>query len=121
MAIVGVVVLVFSAVLARKLMPATGPQSESAPNLAQIQSTAIATFGLILIAMTLPNLAGTAVLMMERPSDEAIMGTYDRAAMASEIAGVVIGIVLCTGASFWTRLLAKFRDLGYDGGDGAGS
>jgi len=117
MAVVGVAVLVFSPALARRLMPATGAQSDSPANLAQIQSTAIATFGLILIATTLPNLAGTAVLMIERPSDEGFMGSYGRAAMASEIAALVIGIVLCTGASFWTRLLAKFRDLGYENGD----
>ena len=36
-------------------------------------------------------------------------------------ATIVVGIVLCTGASYWTRLLAKFRDLGYEKRDDAGS
>ena len=35
-----------------------------------------------------------------------------------QIASIAIGVLLCTGASYWTRLLAKFRNLGYEEQEG---
>ena len=32
----------------------------------------------------------------------------------SQAASIAMGVLLCTGASYWTRLLSKFRDLGYE-------
>ena len=43
---------------------------------------------------------------------------FEDSMIVSQLASIVMGVLLCTGASFWTRLLTKFRNLGYDKQEG---
>ncbi len=112
-AVIGLAVLALSGVLARRLIPRTEAQAAPTARLSDIQSVAFATFGLLLIATTVPKLLGTILRCVELTS-----WTVEKPMLLSQVASIAIGVLLCTGASYWTRLLAKFRNLGYEEQEG---
>ncbi len=118
-AVIGLAVLALSGVLARRLIPRTEAQAAPTARLSDIQSVVFATFGLLLIATTVPKALRT-ILMHVEPTG-AGEDDYERwikPVALSQIASIAIGVLLCTGASYWTRLLAKFRNLGYEEQEG---
>ena len=115
-AVIGLAVLALSGVLARRLIPRTEAQAAPTARLSDIQSVVFATFGLLLIATTVPKALRT-ILMYVEPTgagDDDYESWIETPMALSQIASIAIGVLLCTGASYWTRLLAKFRNLGYE-------
>ena len=127
--VIGLAVLAFSALLARRVLPQTETPTGPAARLSDVQSVVFATFGLLLIATTVPGLLGSYLehadivpvdeFEYRQRTGEARPRWLDDPMVVSQIASIVMGILLCTGASFWTRLLSKFRNLGYDKQEGA--
>ena len=116
-AVIGLAVLALSGVLARRLIPRTEAQAAPTARLSDIQSVVFATFGLLLIATAVPKALATILTYVTRGDDD--HGSWIEKSMAlSEVASIAIGVLLCTGASYWTRLLAKFRNLGYEEQEG---
>jgi hypothetical protein len=112
----GAGLLAFSRLVAARLLPPTQVE-ESSPRAATVQSIAIGTFGLFLVAYAIPRL-WTRVLLLEEPpwGWEEDRAFYEDPYLVGEIVSLVIGVVLFTGAGYWTRLFARFRDLGHGGG-----
>ncbi len=115
-AVIGLAVLALSGVLARRLIPRTDAQAAPTARLSDIQSVVFATFGLLLIATTVPKALRTILMYVELRDDD--YERWIRPVALSQIASIAIGVLLCTGASYWTRLLAKFRNLGYEEQEG---
>ena len=65
--VIGVAMLALSGVLARRLIPGGEAQAKPAAGLSDIQSVAFATFGLLLIASTIPDLFASIVTFDVRP------------------------------------------------------
>jgi len=111
----GLLLFFLSRPFARLVMP-TGVQAEEPPaNLSGIQSVAISTIGLFVIVLSLPDLlVGLATFSPAsgRATGEALRWYEDLQILAA-LVRVVLGVVLCTGPSYWARQLKKFRDLGY--------
>ncbi len=119
-AVIGLAVLALSGVLARRLIPRTEPQAAPTARLSDIQSVAFATFGLLLIATTVPGLLGTILKYVDpyRAGGDDFSSWIVAPTALSQVASIAIGVLLCTSASYWTRLLAKFRNLGYEEQEG---
>ncbi len=120
-AVIGLAVLALSGVLARRLIPRTEAQAAPTARLSDIQSVVFATFGLLLIATTVPKLLSTILRYVELTrggDDDSVQLGYEKSMVLSQVASIAIGVLLCTGASYWTRLLAKFRNLGYEEQEG---
>ncbi len=116
-AVIGLAVLALSGVLARRLIPRTEAQAAPTARLSDIQSVVFATFGLLLIATTVPKALRTILMYVELRDDD-YESWIGKPVALSQIASIAIGVLLCTGASYWTRLLAKFRNLGYEEQEG---
>ena len=110
----GIALLVGSRRLARWIAPRETETGEGTANLATVQAVAIATLGLYLIALNLPVLIASVLELREAGNAETALNQIWYPAAVSHTCSVLIGILLCTGASFWTRLFRRFRNLGYE-------
>ncbi len=114
----GILALAWSRPIARWVTPrAAADEQEDSPRagLADIQSLAIATFGLLLLAVTLPHLIRA--IGLHRSSgrvDSEFFSHFDDWNLVAQAATVVLALLLCIGAGFWTHLLRRFRNLGWE-------
>ena len=115
--VVGAALAVFSRSVARWVAPGADEGAESTPGIAVLQSVAIGTFGLFLIAVDLPRLVSNVLSLSAR--NGAFRTSYrlleDPLFLRSAVS---VGIALCVGAPFWSRLITAFRGLGGAGPSG---
>lgn len=110
----GAGVFALSRPIARWITPNSESPTEAPARLSTVQSVAIGTFGLFLIAMAIPR-AWASYLVFEEispPSDESTT-ILDDHGFVSNLISLAVGIALFTGARFWTKLFSRFRDLGW--------
>jgi hypothetical protein len=113
--VLGLVMFVSSRVIAHWILPSEGVPDDPTAGVATYQSVAIGTFGLFLIAFAIPQLWSAILVLKEnsigvrRPKS-----FYEDPYVVGELVSLVLGVVLLTGARYWARLVARFRDLGYE-------
>ena len=90
------------------------------PGASLVQSVAIGTFGLFLVAADLPNIV-LSVSMLEMRNEVANQSKslFQYPVFLGNVLSVGIGVVLLTGAAFWSRLISRFRRLGGAATEGA--
>ena len=117
----GVLALVFSRALARRITPSRPEDADVADTpragVRDIQSAAIGTFGLLLLAVTLPRLIAT--LATHRLPDRfhaEKSSLFEDKFFVAQLATAVMALLLCTGAGLWVRLIRRFRNLGWKEG-----
>lgn len=110
-------ILVISRPLSRLLLPRRDPEpgEPAKTRLVDVQSVVISTFGLFLLATEVPSLA--AQLLVDRaPNADPLTpppAWYHDLELDRMIISVLVGAALVTGAGYWSRLLHRFRNLGY--------
>jgi O-antigen/teichoic acid export membrane protein len=113
---IGLLALLFSRKLSRGILPAPEEPDEASAWLSAIQSIAIGTFGLFLIAASVPNAwARYLEFAVDEPRFASGEATpfYKDPYLVGDLVSCALGVALFTGAAFWTRLFTRFRDMGY--------
>jgi hypothetical protein len=113
--VLGLAMFVSSRVIACWILPSEGVPDDPKAGVATYQSVAIGTFGLFLIAFAIPQL-WTSILVLKENSIgvRRPKSFYEDPYVVGELVSLVLGVVLLTGARYWARLVARFRDLGYE-------
>ena len=111
--LLGLVLWCASRTVARWILPP--PNDEPPAGTATVQTVAIATFGLFLVAVSIPRLWTSVLMLGERGAwQDEPPPFYKDPHVVGGMVSLAIGVLLCTGARYWSRLLARFRDLGYE-------
>ena len=111
---------VFSRRIARWVMPSSEEPLDPTPGVSLVQSVAIGTFGLLLLATDLPDIVlSVATLEMRNEMMSQSRSLLQDPKFLGSVLSVGIGVVLLTGASFWSRLISRFRRLGGAATEGA--
>jgi len=111
--LIAIVLAVFSRRIARWVMPSSEKPLDPAPGTALVQSVVIGTFGLFLIATDFPDVVlSVSTLEMRNDLLNQSRSLHQDPAFLGNVISVGIGVVLLTGASFWSRLISRFRRLG---------
>ena len=113
----GLLALLFSRALARGITPRRAEEEPLRAGLSDIQSAATGTFGLLLLAVTLPQLI-TSIAMHQptRPHTKEEVSLFDDAYFVAEFATTLMALFLCTSAGLWVRMIRSFRNLGWKEG-----
>lgn len=110
----GLLALLFSRALAWSITPRRAEEEPLRAGLSDVQSAATGTFGLLLLAVTLPQLI-TSIAMHQptRPNTKEEVSLFDDAYFVAEFATTLMALFLCTGAGLWVRMIRSFRNLGW--------
>ena len=108
----------FSRRIARWVMPSSDEPLDPMPGVSLVQSVAIGTFGLFLVAADLPSVVlSVSMLEMHNELANQSKSLFLYPAFLGSVLSVGIGVVLLTGAAFWSRLISRFRRLGAAGSE----
>ena len=96
------------------LAPSTlAPSTHSPSTLRDVQGVVIATFGLLIVATTGPEVLVRAVTLQDVDQFDRPVRMLDDIYYVTGLVQVLVGVALVVGAGFLSRQINRFRQLGY--------